>query len=742
MTDDSTTKTDFESLRASIASRFRGQLREAVESALRAADDVLFDWAYTQSLKNKTTQDCIDLMRMLRLRRERFVETFLDHFDQGSDEPEKSDGTLPELTLELKSDEQQELECAVQNFVTTVTNHSEALRSDLIQRLQTLDKESGVDSEQRRHSGLAWRISTEHVAATFRDAAATLDLDAGMQIILFKLFERCATPALTSGYSLIEKDLSAAGIVAHRPQPRGERDAKPTNSSNGAAGETIDTDSGLVGGIPNTTAEQGMHAADSGHFLSNPAQLTGAFAQQLAGFGPAQGSMSAPPGAASVPPATGFASGGGTGSASTTAASATTGANLQGHGHGPSMTAGAMQAAERFAQSHLQRVDQLLGGYAGIAGNADQAQALLQPMVIPLMRLSAAQPEILTDPHHRIRELLDQLLATGTTIEHGEEEESTAIVSELQEVFSRLADAAQLPRNLDAQHERLPQAEQVQASLAETRRLRSERRLEEARSYATDQVDGVVNTRTLIRGGDAWIRTVMIPYLAWVWVSKGVDSKMMSSAQTLLEQLADSLDPQTAVDMRDEFESLAERTAQTLHNAGAKLQALNRIMVRLRERFSAACEASVSLDELMGDQRFQDRDAAPPSQGAVPLSTPSTSTKPDAEPAATTASSTAEPAQATEAPVDATPERADDWLSRHLRAGDWWRIALKPGDRGMFARLESVPHTGGDLRFAPIESDALESYRWSEIIASVLAGHTRPLHPKPGFTTYLRRHAA
>lgn len=749
MTKDATKKTDFESLRASITSRFREQLREAVESALRAADDVLFDWAYTQSLKNKTTQDCIDLMRMLRLRRERFVETFLDHFDQGSDDAISSDGDLPELTLELKSDEQQELECAVQNFVTTVTNHSEALRSDLMQRLQTLDKESGIDVEHQRHTGLAWRISTEHIAATFRDAAATLDLDAGMQIILFKLFERCATPALTTGYSLIEKDLSAAGIVAQRPDARRKRDgessARPNHDGGSATSAEHDLDHYDTDHAPPYDAPP-HHASARGysHFLGNTAQLSGAFAQQLAGFGPGPAAMSSPPGAASVPPAGAYSQGGGASATHATYPPASAGAMQQEGGHPTSMTAGAMQAAQRFAQSHLQRVDQLLGGYAGIAGDTERAQALLQPMVIPLMRLSAAQPEILTDPHHRIRELLDQLLATGTTIEHDEDDDaSVTIVSELQDVFARLAEGAQLPRNLEAQRERLPQAEQVQASLAETRRLRSERRLEEARSYAKEQVDRVVNARTLVRGGDAWLRTVLIPYIAWVWVSKGVESKAMSSAETLLEQLADTLDPQSAVDMRAEFEALAETTAHTLHRAGAKLQALNRIMVRLRERFAAACEASVSLDELMGDQRFQDREAAPPSTTTVPIAAAqSASPTANGSPAVAGASVAAETPDAPSTREDATPERADEWLSRHLRAGDWWRIALKPGDRGMFARLESVPHTGGDLRFAPIESDTLESYRWSEIMASVLAGRTRPLHPHPGFTSYLRKHAA
>ncbi|MHA7833158.1 MAG: DUF1631 family protein, partial [Algiphilus sp.] len=532
MTQDTTANKDFEALRTSIVARFRDQLREAVESALRAADDVLFDWAYTQSLKNKTTQDCIDLMRMLRLRRERFVETFLEHFDQGSDREEHDEDALPELTLELKSDEQQELECAVQNFVTTVTNHSEALRSDLIQRLQTLDRESGIESEkQSRSAGLAWRISTQHVAATIRDAAATLELDAGMQIILFKLFERCATPALTAGYSLIEQDLSAAGIAAYRADPRRAQRPNATQSTgDGRSESTSQAPSGA--GMTNPLAAEGV-APDPHHFLTAPGLLSGYFAQQLAGYGPAGHAPAAQGVGHSMPPA----GSGIPGAAGGDAPNAGSPTGTSAPGAEPSMVNDAMQSAQRFAQSHLQRVDQLLGGYAGIAGSAEQAQALLQPMVVPLMRLSAAQPEILTDPHHRIRELLDQLLATGTTIEHTENDEAAALVSELHEVFSRLAEAAQLPRNLESQRERLPQAEQVQASLAETRRMRSERRLEEARCFASAEVDTAVNARTLVRGGDAWLRTVMIPYLAWVWVSKGAQSKHMHSALELLEQL-------------------------------------------------------------------------------------------------------------------------------------------------------------------------------------------------------------
>ena len=191
-------ETEFDELRESISTRFRDQLKSAVEGALRAADDVLFDWAYTQSLKSKTTQDCIDLMRMLRLRRESFVETFLEHFDRGSPSPEEQQkATVGEFKLELKSDEQQELECAVQNFISTVTNQSDSLHGDLLRRLAVIDPEADPH-EKKPKRGLSWRMSTEHVAETFREAAGRLEMEPGMQIVLFKLFERCATPAPVS----------------------------------------------------------------------------------------------------------------------------------------------------------------------------------------------------------------------------------------------------------------------------------------------------------------------------------------------------------------------------------------------------------------------------------------------------------------------------------------------------------------------------------------------------------------
>ena len=52
MSEGSRDNDDFDMLRSSIVTRFRDQRRTAVHGALRAADDVLFDWAYTQSLKS------------------------------------------------------------------------------------------------------------------------------------------------------------------------------------------------------------------------------------------------------------------------------------------------------------------------------------------------------------------------------------------------------------------------------------------------------------------------------------------------------------------------------------------------------------------------------------------------------------------------------------------------------------------------------------------------------------------
>ena len=668
---------DYDELRDSISTRFRDQLKSAVEGALRAADDVLFDWAYTQSLKSKTTQDCIDLMRMLRLRRESFVETFLEHFDRGSPSPEEQQKAVGgEFKLELKSDEQQELECAVQNFISTVTNHSDSLHGDLMRRLAVIDPEADPH-EKKPKRGLSWRMSTEHVAETFREAAGRLEMESGMQIVLFKLFERCATPALSAGYALIDRDLTAAGVVA-------PRDVNDDEEEKAAEQES-----------PYSFMEQAAAAAQAAsHYNTQPfgvgqSGVTQQFAQQLAGMPAAPGQW-----------------GGGQG------------------GFGGSQ----VQMAQQFAQLHSQRLDQMLGGYASMAPSREQARNVLQPMVVPLMRLSAAQPELLADPRHRIRGLLDQVVAEGASPTR--DEHTARILEELQDVISRLADTVDLPRDLAHQQRRIPDEEAVSESLGESRRLRSQRMLERARRYASDEIEYLISRRTFVAGGNAWMRTVMVPYLAWVWASKGERTKAMQQARGLLEDLASLLEPKAAIAMHEEMEAVIERGAQMLRGAGAKLPALNRIMVRLRELYAKAREAGVSLDELMGDQRFQDRDAPAPQA----MENAEAGQAPAAPPEAGD-----EPAAAIE---DNEPGGQDSWLASQLRVGDWWRIAVSEGDRPLFARLESSARRDEDLHFSPIDDSGLERIGWNALRDSVMAGRSRPLHPSPGFSTYIRRQAA
>jgi hypothetical protein len=661
---------DFDELRESISTRFRDQLKSAVEGALRAADDVLFDWAYTQSLKNKTTQDCIDLMRMLRLRRESFVETFLEHFDRGAPSPEEQKRDAGgEFKLELKSDEQQELECAVQNFISTVTNHSDSLHGDLLRRLAVIDPEADPH-EKKPKRGLSWRMSTEHVAETFREAAARLEMEPGMQIVLFKLFERCATPALSAGYALIDRDLTAAGVVA----PREVND---------------DEDTAEQEQRPQSFMEEAAAAAQAAaHYNAQPfgvgqSGMAQQFAQQLAG----------------MPGAPGHWGGSGQG--------AFVGAHVQ--------------LAQQFAQLHTQRLDQLLGGYAAMAPSREQARNVLQPMVMPLMRLSAAQPELLADPRHRIRGLLDQALAEGASPTR--DEQTARILEELQDVIARLAETVDLPRDLAHQQRRIPDEEAVSESLGESRRLRSQRTLERARRFASEEIEQLIARRAFVAGGNAWMRTVMVPYLAWVWAGKGERTQAMQQARGLLEDLSALLEPKTAIAMHDEMEAVVERGAQMLRGAGAKLLALNRIMVRLRQLYAKAREAGVSLDELMGDQRFQDRDAPPPEATAAP---PETGFAPTGKQAA----------------EDEAPGGQDSWLAGQLRVGDWWRIAISASDRPLFARLESSARRGEDLHFSPIDERGIERIAWEALKGSVMAGRSRPLHPAPGFGSYVRRHAA
>lgn len=666
------TEADFDALRSSITTRFRDQLKSAVEGALQAADDVLFDWAYTQSLKSKTTQDCIDLMRMLRLRRESFVETFLDHFDRGAPEPDAEQPAPGELKLELKSDEQQELECAVQNFVSTVTNHSDSLHGDLLRRLAVIDPEADPHDKKPRR-GLSWRISTEHIAETFREAAGRLEMEPGMQIVLFKLFERCATPALSTGYALIDRDLTAAGVVAPREINDDEDESSPEEDEQPAS-------------FMNEAVAAAQAAA---HYGSQPlgvgqSGMAQQFAQQLAGQAAPYGQW--------------------------------------GGGQGGGFIAAHTQMAQQFAQLHTQRLDQMLGGYAAMAPSREQARSLLQPMVVPLMRLSAAQPELLADPKHRIRGLLDQAVAEGASPTR--DEHTARILEELQDVISRLAETVELPRDLEHQQRRIPAEDAVSQSLSESRRLRSQRVVERARRFASDEIERLIDARGFITGGNAWMRTVMVPYLSWVWASKGERSPQMQQARGLLDELAALIEPRAAIAMREDKEAVIERGASMLRGAGAKLAALNRIMVRLRELHTRACEAGISLDELLGDERFRDRDApAPEADGESVLA----------------AEGAAEDDRNGEA--DSKLE-ADAWLGGQLRPGDWWRIALAVGDRPLFARLESSAHLGEDLHFSAIDDSGIERIDWDALKASVLAGRSRPLHPAPGFSRFLRQLAA
>ena len=557
----------------------------------------------------------------------------------------------------------------MQNFISTVTNHSDSLHGDLLRRLAVIDPEADPH-EKKPKRGLSWRMSTEHVAETFREAAARLEMEPGMQIVLFKLFERCATPALSAGYALIDRDLTAAGVVA----PREVND---------------DEDTAEQEQRPQSFMEEAAAAAQAAaHYNAQPfgvgqSGMAQQLAQQLAG----------------MPGAPGHWGGSGQG--------AFVGAHVQ--------------LAQQFAQLHTQRLDQLLGGYAAMAPSREQARNVLQPMVMPLMRLSAAQPELLADPRHRIRGLLDQALAEGASPTR--DEQTARILEELQDVIARLAETVDLPRDLAHQQRRIPDEEAVSESLGESRRLRSQRTLERARRFASEEIEQLIARRAFVAGGNAWMRTVMVPYLAWVWAGKGERTQAMQQARGLLEDLSALLEPKTAIAMHDEMEAVVERGAQMLRGAGAKLLALNRIMVRLRQLYAKAREAGVSLDELMGDQRFQDRDAPPPEATAAP---PETGFAPTGKQAA----------------EDEAPGGQDSWLAGQLRVGDWWRIAISASDRPLFARLESSARRGEDLHFSPIDERGIERIAWEALKGSVMAGRSRPLHPAPGFGSYVRRHAA
>lgn len=766
-------------LRRMMSQRFRRSMRQAVEEALRAADDVLFDWAYKQTASKKDAEHCLDLMRMLRQRREAFVEEFIAQFDRTdtSRPVRRAASARDDAELTLISDDELDLDCAVTNFVSAVSSECSLVRSDIRHRIQAISPEAADNDSDPIH----WAISTEHVAEAFRSAASDLQMDTGMQIVLFKLFERCAAPALARGYSLIAEDLQKAGFEPARPrvvtpgtqahveQPSLGRPADPS-SSQGAAGVAEPGGPATQGGFSSAGPSAGAGAPHMPYGYGPHATLVQGFVDQLSA------AMGGAP----------------TGAASASSHQARQGASSIGG----------------FVNAQVSNAQSLIGRYAQQAPDPGAAGQALGPLTVPIAQLATVQPEILRDPNHPIRLLLEQ-----ASVAAGSFDAEDAGIDGGQELIEDLRSAIdEAAKGIDwSKVDRLPSAEEsaqadwgLEGVLQSRREDQLARMRERAIAYAKAHVNDLVRRTQLVAGGETWLGVVMTPLLRWVWIVRGERSDDMATMMTLMENCAALMDPGVAPAIREEVDPLIDQLRAALERGRAASDAIDEISTKLRQHHANACEAhedlaeavsgadlaelnsaeddapaphvlhageaphgSVSeIDEPQGDEDeslvddFGGAEADPTVENLEPARPREESdaqaqgASPETEEENSTASSISLPRWAqrmrdrqtarrqTEASRQnrdsSEKRRRDEWVRHHILEGDWWRLRRAAGGRANFGRVVRAGGIGEPIVFEAVAGNEEIVLEWTELLSGLDDGAARPLNPTSDFLPHLR----
>lgn len=727
-----------ESLRDNVIGEFREHLREAIEEAFREADDVLFDWAYGQSMKGRG-QECLDLLRMLRSRKESFVEEFIRQFERGPSR-KKVDRTAP-ISLELIPDEQVDLKGAVESFVRAVNVRCGAVEQELGYRLQQLDEGA---------QGVSALLSIEHIAESFRSGAAELGLDPTMQIVLFKLFERCAAPAISTGYARIARSIEGSGVQFAAPHvvagaPGGA--GYPPNSERPDGGAA-----GVHEKRFNAEQERTTHtvAPDGSQQTVTETQRVGfvdsrVIAQYLMGApvsgSHGQGGSQPAAGGSWVPAATG----------------------IPVMGHAPGAQAAQVPDAANYAIAQAPLLQQVLGMYQV---PVDQLSRLAQP----LARIGASDPSVFVDANHPVRSLLDQAFSDGASDDPDQKE----LVGELPDVLADMSDGLELPEDWDAGTASLPDADSVRASIEESRKRRKQNRLREATLWARESLSFALEDALMVKGGMNWFRAVFVPWLTWVRLREKQGDGLRDQVWTAIEDLVPLLSPRYVEDSSDAMDEALGSLVKRLLSAGAREDDLDRICARFRElhghalataerhRFGGGDDEgigrlSVPEDEATDDVQAADEavrvdaevrldseprdpvegdsaDAAPPLADHPPAAAP--------EPAPQEAA-----AEVVNAPgavgsqavpkvlkgVTARSQRRErerellDYLSGHCSGPDlWWRLSGEDGKQA-YGKLEAVPKAGSAFAFTPMFGSDPMRIEWAVMLGCLEKGANRPL---------------
>ena len=680
-----------EELRRNVIGQFREQLRSAIDEAFRHADDVLFDWAYNHSMKGRASE-CIDLMRMLRARRDAFVTEFLHQFDRG---PQQNpvNRTAP-LELKLLDDHQVDLKGAVDSFVSAVQRECDAMYRQMGQQLRQ------IDTQEFPVSGI---LSVEHIAETFRNGAEELGMDATMQVVLFKLFERLAAPAICRGYSLIARSMDESGVDFAPPQVVRTHETPPA---------------------PGSSAHQ-----------AHPSATTGIHQRAMQAEQQRTTHTVAPNGAQQTVTATkrfGLVD-------TRVIAQYLMGAPLSAHGytHVP-----LTPEASEYAGAQAPLLDQLLHIYQSPGQDHRRLAA-------PLARIGASDPSVFVNSDHPVRSLLDSLFAPSDV----EDTDASEVLRELPDVLYRLSDNLDLPSDWGARIARLPDRDAVRHSIEESRKRQSAHAVQAARAWARDQVEDALGGAMLATTGEKWFHAVFTPYFAWLRLHRANDKQAFTSAHSALEDLLPLVSPRHVQDAMEALEEALENCVALLRAAGAKPKDIHRLCLRFREihhaalklarRHQAASNAGYEPDPLPepppaeSDTPAQETIRSPQNpEPTIESNVPSTDhTDPQLRPDRGVADREASRIEIPAALANVRTRRAEserntalvEHISTHCSgAAFWWRITTPDGAQS-FGKLMNQPQARGDFVFEPMFGAQEVRVPWGPMLKHLRSNATRPL---------------
>ena len=198
----------------SVRQRAKGKLNELLQELFNNIDDALFEMADRSSSDSNQTL-YFGSMRDFRLHRKSIAQAYLKEFYRGFDlcfseapPPEEEELELEEAVdnISMLQDDELEISVAISGMVSKVTSQHSLAIMQLTKRFDHLNKKHTVTERMNP-------LGPERLSQAFVHAAACVDLDIKVRIILLKLYERFVMERLAPIYDEANLMLAESGVL-------------------------------------------------------------------------------------------------------------------------------------------------------------------------------------------------------------------------------------------------------------------------------------------------------------------------------------------------------------------------------------------------------------------------------------------------------------------------------------------------------------------------------------------------